>query len=366
MDSEKLENLKKVIEEIKKGKGDMFRGQHIESPLSLEQLREKDISFQELGDIYGFRDAEVIKNRICENFERIIQGLDRILEAEDYNNIQEDIAGHLRSYFIHAQQTIEYIEEFAGKVGQGVSGQTANSLQDERKTLIKNMKQHESGMRGALDTQRMKIEIFDLKSLFKNDPSIGKRRRVRIEEDLKEAEELAKEAKQSASNIRDSASEMSRDQASQVFNERAKEHKKYAKIWLWSSVVSAAFLVVIILCVSFGEISHNNGMETLVFSIFRKVLLITTAGIFLKICLRKYNTERHLEVTYKHRVAALNQYGLFEAKISPENEEAKNKLRLSVANSIFNDPNTGFIEDGKNLNISPAVNLVEDTIRKGG
>ena len=365
MDSEKLENLKKVIEEIKKGEGDIFVSEGIVSPLSLEQLRKKDISFQELGDIYGFRDAEVIKNRICEDFEKTIQGLDRILEAEDHSSIGEDTAEHLKNHFIRVQLTIKSIEDFAQKIGREDSRQTDSSLKAERKHLIDIMNGSENDMKKDLDRQKMKIEIFDLKSLLKNDPSIDKRRR-KIEEDLKETEELAKEAKQSASNIRDSASEMSRDQASQVFNERAKEHKKYAKIWLWSSVVSAAFLVVIILCVSFGEISHNNGMETLVFSIFRKVLLITTAGIFLKICLRKYNTERHLEVTYKHRVAALNQYGLFEAKISPENEEAKNKLRLSVANSIFNDPNTGFIEDGKNLNISPAVNLVEDTIRKGG
>ena len=167
--------------------------------------------------------------------------------------------------------------------------------------------------------------------------------------------------------VQDTASNVSRDQASQAFNGQVEEHKKYSKNWFRGLIASAIVLAVsILVIVCCWEIPYNKGIEAVIFSIFKRVLLVATVGIFLRICLRKYNTERHLEITYKHRAAALDQYGLFEAKISQENEEAKNKLRLSVANIIFNDPNTGFIEGDKNLNISPAVNLVEDAVKKGG
>ena len=98
--------------------------------------------------------------------------------------------------------------------------------------------------------------------------------------------------------------------------------------------------------------------------ILQKMTLIIAPLFIFKTCLSKYNTEKHLYVTYKHREAALKQFQIFEKSINDEDKEAKNNLRLDIAKTILSDSQTGYIKDNSDdLNINPAIFMVERVFR---
>jgi hypothetical protein len=101
--------------------------------------------------------------------------------------------------------------------------------------------------------------------------------------------------------------------------------------------------------------------------LFKRLLLITTPALAMRVTLGKYNLERNLRIVYDHRNTVLDQYRVFENAISDDDLDSKNRLRLEVVKFVFSDPATGYLEEpgGRDLSVSPVVNLIEQMGRSG-
>jgi len=91
-----------------------------------------------------------------------------------------------------------------------------------------------------------------------------------------------------------------------------------------------------------------------IIEVVRRALIISVPVILMRICLTKYNAERHLRILYDHRTAAIDQFNLFESSIA-EGESGKAELRIEAAKMILSDPATNYSSsaDGSDINISP-------------
>ncbi len=89
--------------------------------------------------------------------------------------------------------------------------------------------------------------------------------------------------------------------------------------------------------------------------LIKKLSILTLLGSLLRISLTKYNAERHLQVIYRHRVAVLEQYDLFDKSILADDVSSRNQFRIEVSRMIFNDPKTGYSKSEPELNFSQMI-----------
>ncbi len=90
------------------------------------------------------------------------------------------------------------------------------------------------------------------------------------------------------------------------------------------------------------------------------LLPISSVAIVLRICLNKFNAERHLAIVYSHRVAVLSQYNAFERQLK-DDHEAINDFRLEVVRMVFGDPVTGYANEAHSeINFSPVLKAIRD------
>ena len=347
------------IEKLQKQINLILKGDKEKQIASLTELIEEDISHQELGTTLDLQEAQIIKTKRCEYLQRIISDVQDIIDQKKYHYLHSNFANDLEHYFNQLRNFASEVIKFSDPNYQGQS--TVSQLKEERNRIIQVYKDDLHFITETLRTQIIFNELFTMKSML---GSATENKVKEINRNYKKIEQMMTEIKQAATNVRDSVSDVSKGKASGAFSDHIKEHKKRGKWWLGGFGGSAALLLVtVIYTVFYWETPEITEIAMVILTIFKKLLLITTLGVAIRVCLSKYNIERHLEITYKNRSAVLAQFGLFESQISSENEDAKNKLRLAIANIIFNDPNTGLIQESKNLNVSPSVNLFEEAIK---
>ena len=348
------------IEKLQKQINLVLKGDERNQIASLTELIEEDISHKELGTTLDLQEAQILKIKRCEYLQRIISDVQDIIDQKKYHYLHPRIASDLDHYFIQLRNFAVEIAKFSDPNNQEQS--IGSQLKKERNRIIQLYKDDSHFITEILRIQIIFNELFTMKSML--GPATGNKVKE-INRNYKKSKQLMMKIEQASSNVRDSVSDVSKGKASSAFSDHIKEHKKRGNWWLGGFGVSASLLLVtVIYTVLFWETPEITKIAMVILTIFKKLLLITTLGVAIRVCLSKYNIERHLEVTYKNRSAVLAQFGLFESQISSENEDAKNKLRLAIANIIFNDPNTGLIQESKNLSISPSMNVFEEAIKR--
>ena len=348
-----IENLQEKINLI-------LKGDKKKQIASLTELIEEDISHKELGTTLDLQEAQILKTERCEYLQKIISDVQDIIDQKKYIDLHPRIASDLDHYFNQLRNFAVEVINFSDPNNQEQS--TVSQLKGTRNQLTRNYKDEAYFITETLRIQIVYNELFTIKSML--GPATGNKVKE-INRNYEKSKQLLMKIEQASSNVRDSVSNVSKGKASSAFSDHIKEHKKRGNWWLGGFGVSASLLLVtVIYTVLFWETPEIANIPLVILTIFKKLLLITTLGVAIRVCLSKYNIERHLEVTYKNRSAVLAQFGLFESQISSENEDAKNKLRLAIANIIFNDPNTGLIQESKNLSISPSMNVFEEAIKR--
>lgn len=150
-----------------------------------------------------------------------------------------------------------------------------------------------------------------------------------------------------------------------AFTERAKEHAKMEgtfRQYFFLSLIAVAAVLLYFLKSTIGE---AYSMQMVVLHVVKAGLLLGLSTALSRVFLRRWNLERNLRLLYEHRVAALKQYRLFDSSITIDDRESKDRLRMAVAQMIFSDPRTGYVEDtGGELSISPVVNVMEHLAKK--
>ena len=342
-----IESLKKDIDQILSGNPE-------EDKPSLQELKDKDIAHTRIGTTFDLQEAHKIKNSRCERLFEIINDIKLIIEKEQYKNILTSTSGNLQSYFTNLINFDENVTEFIRAFKE--DNLPTDELKSRRNGIIESYQNTDNFIVNNLEIQIVYNEIFKLKLTISEDDSIS-RQISELEASLKNAKKLEKEFSKINTNLRDIASETGTTHASTAFDNQIREHSKASKFWFGGFIVSIFALIATVVYIVCSE--FNPEIYKLVSQVLQKLLLLTISGAFIKICLRKYNLERHLKVVYENRKSVLQQFKTFESSIG-DNEEAKNKLRLAIANIIFSDPKTGLVDTDQNLSINPAVNLMEN------
>lgn len=177
--------------------------------------------------------------------------------------------------------------------------------------------------------------------------------------------------------------ELETPSAEKVLSNYANEYKKEAKSnntsayqWLSGAIgLSILFVVAVILsiyCEWFpsvlkltnidnGKVSSHEIIHIPV--LVTKVLLVSILVFIIVFCFRQYSIYKNLSVINMQRMNAFNSYVLFVTAIGESDVEAKKALLMSLAKTIHESINTGFLamKDGnspvQNIDLSKLTSL---------
>lgn len=322
------------------------------------EIAAADISQDELGSALGFHEAEEAKNHLCAY---VLDILDRAkLQQERLNDVVLDqslqqVAAALKQ----VQTNIDHIQKL---VEQGPHNE---KFPTQRTNYI-------AAIQKQLTTSKQQIHAFELdlklceigETLAAQDylaESKGK-----AEQAVIAAEAAAGKVETVLLNLQNKSAGQGVSESQSHFGDLKSGHRRFEWSWFTAFVVATAgagcaiYHIVLIeppdlLTVKFGV------------AFLQKALLLSAAGVAMRLSLAKYNTERKLRIVYEHREKVLDQYRSFEAGIGDDNPEAKNAFRLEIAKYIFSDPKSGYDESSSastEINLNPIIGAVETIAKK--
>lgn len=309
-----------------------------------------DISQQELGTANGFFDLEEPKQALLDLAKRL---LDRL----------EAIAGDIEPMFLErllAELTnpLSVIQTMRGEIERLVKGGVNEARYPPgREALIQKAIKQIRDAHTKLREPEQYIAVHEVKAALGESglPALQAEAASKQEE----AAMVLADVSRVLDNLREKASEKAVATGTSGFEVLANRHRRFQVGWFISFVGFAlaalgAVLASVIVPFPPGEWQEVTG------ALFRRVLGISVLGVAVKVCLAKFNVERHLKITYDHRGTVLEQFRTFEAAIGDTDPAAKNALRLEIAKYIFADPQTGLADKGQaEFNVAPVINLME-------
>lgn len=322
---------------------------------SLESLKSQDISYLDLGRKDDFSEANNYKNK----------QIDYLLElTKEYESLLPNIPDSLKSPFETSLKNYisnikNYIEQVKALVAQGVYNPQFPSA---RTQYIQYFKKEEYFSDQSFLNYLTFISNYKISNTDYNKKNSEKEKLT--DEIYKNIRKSEKEINEILEKFRDKISKKVISDVENSFLTLKHEHNKIEIRWFIGSIASLIFLILgVIISTFFFDPPESNGVGLLIKYIFEKTILILLPTALVKICLTKYQTERHLKILYSHRSAVLSQYSEFEKAIG-ESVEAKNAFRLEIAKYLFSDPQTGYIKENSNsdLNFNPVISVLEKAI----
>ena len=324
---------------------------------TITSLAPTDITHAELGTANGWHGAQEAKSTVVAKALKVI-GLVEVHGAT-IEKVHLDIElKKIEKVLFNLSSNINQIESI---VRSGVSN---NQYPSQRKRILTAFE----GLPSEIETATYELEtllrIATLESKLNSLNSIKS-----IEETATQTEKKLNKmiagAQKKVSTIEDFMAEISTVKAASKFSSRASEHEKSERRW-FRFFIATAILTVCAIAWSICYFKAEGETVAVVIDFIKRVFIISTPAIFMKIALSKYSLERNLGILYNHRNTVLEQYNVFVNSISDDDIDAKNQLRLEIARLIFSDPVTGYAGpgSGSGLNINPVLNTVEKVSKK--
>ncbi len=322
-----------------------------------KELAVTDISREELGSALGFHEAEEAKSEICTYVINILgraQKYQEELNSAALDQSLKAIAGVLK----HVSANADNIEKL---VEQGVHNE---KFPAQRTNLI-------SGIQKQLVTAKQQLYTFELDlKLCHIEELLG--REDYLTEVKNEAEKNLDATKAATSkiekvleNLQNKTVSQGLDESQSHFASLKVNHRRFERAWFGAFVIACVAAAVIVYCIF--SLDPPEALDvTFGVGLLQRALLLSAAGVGMRLCLTKYNTERKLRIVYEHREKVLDQYRTFEAGIG-DDSQAKNEFRLEIAKYIFSDPKTGYDENspvGTEINLNPVVGAVESFVKR--
>lgn len=204
-----------------------------------------------------------------------------------------------------------------------------------------------------------KMLLINLISNYENITSIEQRKRL---------EELNSQLNEKNKRVDDILRKLENPAAERVLADYAQEYKtaetknnNISKNWLGAGIISTLVFISLIICSILFEwfptkiklesvynFSATNQSTTIheiinIPVLVTKVLLISIIIFLLVFCFKQYSIHKHLATINQHRKNAFNSYVLFAAAIGEKDVEAKRALLMSLAKTIHESINTGFL-----------------------
>lgn len=143
--------------------------------------------------------------------------------------------------------------------------------------------------------------------------------------------------------------------ASEYAEEEIINNRK-SRDWLrYGIVLTIVFIAVVMLSISYEwfpskmKLENNTGTVARSYEIINvpvlvtKVMLVSMIIYFIVFCFKQYSINKHLAVVNQQRKNAFNSYVLFAASVGEKDIEAKRALLMSLAKTIHESVNTGFL-----------------------
>lgn len=311
----------------------------------LEELQDRDLTHGHLGDANSFVQAEAIRKEFCDFLSDFLAAVRRHGEALPESILEPRLSDAVKTCGKFRELATLIDQLAAGNANDAAFPQQRAQHTNELKNMLAELRErllsvsHE--LRIASAEQQMNASGLD-------EVTTDMRDRVSALEDL-------------ISKVQDVAVTKAVDSTTETFSELQKSHARREFWWFMAFIVCAAtFIGTCIFVAKEGIELEGRWLGEIISSAIQRLLLITVPAVFMKICLNKYNLERHLRILYDHRETVLNSYSTFEAGLS-DDDDTKQKLRLEIAKLIFTDPATGYakIDGGSEVNINPVISAVE-------
>ncbi len=315
------------------------------------KLRNRNISYEDMGVQNNFLEAEKIKNEVTDLHLKIIT---------DINNYTKNIPKPLVENYINIIRT--HLSAFNGQV---------NNIENLIKKGVHTPEYPGNRSNYISDFQRNETpfltQLFNIENIFKlekisgliNDNDQFKSRIENVKSNLFEIDSMIKDAKQKLGDISDLSLIKTLKESAGSFDKLRENHGKMEKSWFIAFCISIILIFASVILIFIIDFNGNSTTE-IITHLIKKILLIGIPALLMRISLKKYNLERNLKIIYDHRATVLEQYKTFENSIG-DDREAKNLFRLEIAKYIFTDPLTGYISDSQttDLNVNPIVNIAE-------
>ena len=320
------------------------------------ELKNTDISHDELGSANGYHSAQETKTAICDY---AIELLNRVENYGDRAN-----SGVLEDGYNHLNNSSNTLTNVIGQIEHTVTnGVHNNNFPNQRTSQIQNFENQEKAILKNTLQLEMALRVVELEeSVGSND--FLKNLESKLNAELIKAKKAATDAAAITNSLTGKASAEGVAQAKGTFSSLSTAHKDREHYWFIAFIASA---IAFIGAISYALFSTPDVDTTqkIIYEIFRKLLLISSAGLAIRVALGKYNLERNLRIIYDHRSTTLMQFDIFEKAISND-PEAKNQLRLEVARYVFSDPETGYRSSAaqSELNINPVLSTIEKASKK--
>jgi hypothetical protein len=320
----------------------------------LHDLYEIDISYEKFGEMSSFEPAHELKNDTCEYLMNILRGL------ELYGSEMDEISAS--AYGAPFDRITKKLKAQMDRiVSEASQGPHRTGFDNDRDNIINEMRQIKEGAHVQLAPYKNLIDIAELK---KNSGSEVVDEARRNYEQAKEAAERANsEIQNILKSLQSDIGDQTAEEAEAQFSSLATGYGIRERNWFIGVVISTLFLVIAVSFALQYQLDPGMEVELIMFEGVKKILLISIAIAAIKVCLSKYNAERHLKIIYDHRAKAIEQFMVFQNSIPKEDFDARGALRLEMARVVFSDPATSYTQSqgGSELNINPIIAAAERT-----
>lgn len=327
----------------------------------ISEIRKADIAHDELGVANGFHEADVAKDSACSYLGEIVERLGNHL-----GDLNDAIVGEkltqIEQWFAQIRKQIEQIDNLAK------SGVHEANFPKQRTNFITAVETQVTSLKKQLYPLELDLKLCELGSKLE-DYEYFRNAKSKASELVADAQGASEKINKVLGAIQDRTVQTGVDESAGQFGELLKHHRDYEKYWLIATAVSALVLCGAVFYALLAFPSLPNGEQstaTFIVAFLKRLVLISVAGVFVRVSLSKYNTERGLHIVYGHRQKVLDQYRTFEAGIG-DDLEAKNQFRLEIAKYIFSDPQSAYSSSGKtsgtDININPVVSAAEKIVR---
>ena len=323
---------------------------------SFHELRDMDITHDDLGSANGFHESQAKMTQACEYVQRLIDLINAFgqnLESGYLNDNLTKVKQHITQLKVRSDAINKLVQ---GRTNQQNYPQQRTSNQTKIDTTVAALQTQLYSFESALRLSRLESQLTSEDALTQIQHSASGA--------LEAIEAKKSDAEAVLQTLRDKLSQYATEEAANNFFVLAGNHKTRETNWFWGFIAASVVTIgCIIWAVATFETSTELGL--VVGAFLKRILVISTPAVFMRVCISKYNLERNLRIIYNHRDTVLEQYRVFEGSISDDDVDAKNQFRLELAKVIFDDPETGCTKSSASseININPVLSTFEKVAR---
>jgi len=188
----------------------------------------------------------------------------------------------------------------------------------------------------------------------------------KIKSGLKEIHSAAKEIEAIRQNVEVAAGKTSITSFQASFVEQAVKHANSAKNWFKGLIVSGlvvALLGVVFVVLSFNQDFLHTDPRVIIITLTIKLVVLSSAIYFTRICSKNYNAQKHLQTINEHRVNVLGSLPSFIDSVNGDNKD----LMITIgAKTAFEAGETGLIstKEGAGTSNDELTRILADFMKR--